>query len=250
MEKNPFSLKRILLVDDDQSLLEMVGETLRLTNYEVTTASSGEEALRLCTHEKFGCVITDLMMPKPNGLELIRELRSLIRCPRRIVLMSASSDPVDLGGETTTFLAKPFEARQLLTTLQDLLTPRIVIVHNDENLARIVTETLVTTGGYQIELVPNPHALFQKPAAMDILIVLSSSWKDGMTSDDVVSYSMLHDGYPERILVLTGASECFKATVKPGVILCVEPKPAPSKRIQALVQTLLGWPLQNNAEGK
>ena len=67
--------RRVLLADDEPSIVKVVEMLLKRSGYEVLTARDGEEALQICRSEKLDAAILDLMMPKRSGLEVCKLLR-------------------------------------------------------------------------------------------------------------------------------------------------------------------------------
>ncbi|MFM7705639.1 MAG: response regulator [Rubrivivax sp.] len=117
---------RLLLIDDDQRLVGMVGDYLRGHGYEVASASSLHEGRERLSREAADALILDLMLPDGDGLDLARELRADPRTRRLPLLMlSARGEPMDriVGLEVGAddYLAKPFEPRELLARLKALL---------------------------------------------------------------------------------------------------------------------------------
>jgi len=102
--------KHILLVEDDEAIREMVENFLLLEGFNVTTANNGEEALQYCLHHSFDLVILDIMIPKLNGLEVLKIIREQAALP--IIIMSAKDSDVDkalgLGLGADDYIAKPF----------------------------------------------------------------------------------------------------------------------------------------------
>jgi len=102
--------KHILLVEDDESIREMVANFLLLEGFQVTTANNGEEALQYCLNQTFDLVILDIMIPKLNGLEVLKVIREQAALP--IIIMSAKDSDVDkalgLGLGADDYIAKPF----------------------------------------------------------------------------------------------------------------------------------------------
>jgi CheY-like chemotaxis protein len=120
-------MSAILVIDDDASVRDVVGEMLRLEGHEVTIAENGQEAIPLLTRQRFDLVITDLIMPEKEGIETISEIR---RTDRRIRILAISGGgrlgPGDyletaryMGADAT--LAKPFARQELLATIEALL---------------------------------------------------------------------------------------------------------------------------------
>ena len=117
---------RLLLIDDDLRLTEMVGDYLRRSGFEVDTAGSlaaGRDRLRQ-TH--YDALLLDLMLPDGDGLDLTRELRAQARTRRLPLLMlTARGEPMDrivgleIGADD--YLGKPFEPRELLARVKALL---------------------------------------------------------------------------------------------------------------------------------
>jgi CheY-like chemotaxis protein len=101
---------RVLLIDDDETQLRAVSGLMRLQGFDVETALSPERAMQLLETGRFDGVLVDLMMPRVNGLELIRSLRT--RAPHlRIVLTSSfpmTHAQIDrLGFDDVRFVPKP-----------------------------------------------------------------------------------------------------------------------------------------------
>ena len=65
----------VLVVDDDQAILRLLHANLKARGYEVTTAVNGEEALEIAEREFVDLIILDIMMPKPDGIEVCRRIR-------------------------------------------------------------------------------------------------------------------------------------------------------------------------------
>ena len=68
-------MKRILIIDDEQIVLEVLRKILELEGYEVVTAANGDEGLELFSQKPFDLVITDMVMPEKDGLQTILDLR-------------------------------------------------------------------------------------------------------------------------------------------------------------------------------
>ena len=75
----------ILIVDDDKLVNEFIGETLQRTRHEVTTAFSGEEAMKLLEQKNYDIVLTDIKMQKISGMDLLRHIKAT--SPDTVVIM-------------------------------------------------------------------------------------------------------------------------------------------------------------------
>jgi len=114
---------RILLIEDDPRLAEMVKTYLDGAGFRVTTAAKGAAGLALEHRETFDAVILDLSLPDMDGLDVCRQIRARAATP--ILMLTARGEPVDrvvgleLGADD--YLAKPFEPRELKARLNAVL---------------------------------------------------------------------------------------------------------------------------------
>jgi len=112
---------KILLVDDEPSILDLMQMVLESAGHEVRTAPNGEGALKALEEEKFGLVITDLSMPKMDGLVLTKEIKA--RHPgQTVVLLTGYGDEDAPPPLVDHVLAKPVRI-EALTELADRLAP-------------------------------------------------------------------------------------------------------------------------------
>src|SRR5579872_3286323 len=113
--------RRILVVDDDPTIRNILVQVLRLQGYEVEAASNGAEALERWSGdpERFDVLITDLMMPLMTGKELIERVRVLQPDVRVICLSATYSDTwLDLS---VLFVPKPFSLRGIVALVKSAL---------------------------------------------------------------------------------------------------------------------------------
>ena len=109
---------RILIVDDDEDLRVLVGRVLKQSGHQVLEAADGCEALDMIRKDQPDLVLLDLYMPPPDGMEVLRTLRSQPQTANLpVVILTAAGDEVstrmsfDMGA--TDFLSKPFSPPQL-----------------------------------------------------------------------------------------------------------------------------------------
>ncbi len=118
---------RILLVDDEPDLVQMVSVRLKAAGYEISTAYDGQEALEKVKESRPDLMILDLMLPKLDGYKVCRLLKFDERTrgiPILIFTARAQVEDVTLATEcgADAYLTKPFEAKVLLGKLQELLS--------------------------------------------------------------------------------------------------------------------------------
>jgi DNA-binding response OmpR family regulator len=114
---------RVLLIDDDARLVEMLGEYLRSRGYQVDIRGDGESGLSAQKRADFDAVILDVMLPGIDGLEVCRRMRAHSQVP--ILMLTARGDDMDriIGLEigADDYLPKPFNPRELLARLAAIL---------------------------------------------------------------------------------------------------------------------------------
>jgi len=121
---------RLLMIEDDARLAQMVTEYLAQSGFEVTHAGDGESGLEQLPMVQPELVILDLMMPGIDGLEVCRRIRALPNGQSRVpvLMLTAKGDPMDriigleLGADD--YLPKPFEPRELLARIRAVLRRR------------------------------------------------------------------------------------------------------------------------------
>ena len=114
---------RILIVDDEPAIVDMLAYNLRRANYQVIIAQDGEEALSKALQEQPDLIILDLMLPRLDGLEVCRALRRKRDVP--IIMLTARDAEVDrvvgleLGADD--YVVKPFSVRELMARVKSVL---------------------------------------------------------------------------------------------------------------------------------
>ena len=115
--------QRILVVDDEESITDVVSFNLEREGYDVTVAHDGSEAVELAGASTFDLIILDIMLPGMDGYEVCRRIRAKSHVP--VLFLSARDTELDkvvgleLGGDD--YLAKPFGVRELLARVHALL---------------------------------------------------------------------------------------------------------------------------------
>ncbi|MDB4938201.1 MAG: putative response regulator [Labilithrix sp.] len=116
-------MKRVLVVDDELTVAEVIQFVLSMEGFSVDVASDGRHALEQLSVQRPDLVVTDMMMPYVDGVELARtihetpELRDL-----PVIIMSATEEPPTHAAETyAAFLRKPFDVETLVTTVGRVL---------------------------------------------------------------------------------------------------------------------------------
>ena len=118
---------RILLLDDDAELRSTLRDRLIMEGYDVQTASNGRLGLKLFLENPVNLVITDVLMPEMDGLEVIRVLCGTTSPPKIIAMSGGGNRDLDFMVEATEFgatrtLSKPFRLDDFVTLVNDLMS--------------------------------------------------------------------------------------------------------------------------------
>lgn len=119
-------LPLLLVVDDDPAIMAVVSAILRSAGHEVLAASDVESGLRLYRERPVDAAVIDVRMPGRSGLDLVRALRAgqaTARVPTLVMSGRVADRASGIEAGATEFLAKPFEARELLLRVRSLLEP-------------------------------------------------------------------------------------------------------------------------------
>lgn len=158
----------ILIVEDDRTMADYVSDGLRRSGFVCTHAADGEEGLVAVLHGGYDAVVMDIMLPKLDGLEIIRRARAAgVRTP--IIVLSARGSVeakvtgLEAGGDD--YLAKPFSITELVARVQALLrrasaTPEATALREADLEVDVVTHR-VTRAGRRIDLQPLEYQLLE-----------------------------------------------------------------------------------------
>ena len=118
-------MKRILIIEDDHDIAELLKNRLEVCGYEVITAFDGEEGFTKYLLGKPHLIILDLMLPKTNGYEVCRRIRRERKDNTHILMLTAKNTETDrIVGRVKgadQYMTKPFEATILIDSVRSLL---------------------------------------------------------------------------------------------------------------------------------
>ncbi len=166
------SQKRILIVDDEPRLVQLVREILLATGYEVVAISSGARAIETAAVEQPDLILLDLMLPGGiDGYEVARRIREFSQVP--IIMLTAKVREVDMlhGFETGAddYITKPFSSKELLARIGAVLNAegeKVLDTNKIEcgQLKIDLARRLVSMSGCEIVLTPTEYKLLHELA--------------------------------------------------------------------------------------
>ena len=178
--------QRVLLIEDDARLAEMVSEYLGEAGFRVSVAALGRSGLELLAREPFDALVLDLMLPDMDGLEVCRQWRAKSDTP--VLMLTARGDATDrivgleIGADD--YLPKPFQPRELLARLRAILRRKTYPSRNqilrfgrleidrDARAVRLDGEARALTGfqfALLVALAENAGRVLSREVLMDLL---------------------------------------------------------------------------------
>lgn len=170
---------KVLVVEDEPTLLETLTYNLARQNYQVETASDGQKAVELARQIHPDLIVLDLMLPKLDGFEVCRILRQEMNTP--ILILTARDDEIDrvigleLGADD--YMSKPFSMREFLARVKAHLR-RVRLIREEMDNTDILPREIIKFGNLTLDLTRrevllDEKALMLKPKEFDLLLFLA-----------------------------------------------------------------------------
>lgn len=169
---------RVLLVDDNEDFLDSTKDVIEMEDFEVITATSGEEALEIIKTQSFQFILMDIKMPGLNGVETFIRMKQ--HDPTVNVLMATAYSMEDLMAQALregakAVLQKPLDMKMLLTTIRKAVCNAaesvILIADDDRAFCEVVSETLIEEG-YRVACAHDGREAIMKAGARAYDVVL------------------------------------------------------------------------------
>ena len=178
---------KILVVDDDKDIVELLSIYVKNEGYEVEKAYNGKEALtKLHTNPDIALMILDIMMPEMDGMEVIKEVRKDSQIP--ILVLSAKSEDLDkiqgLIKGADDYVTKPFNPLEVMARIKSLLRRASHDVRNDEPDQIEVGPLLIKRDSHEVETV-NGQTIQLTALEFGILYLLASHPNRVFSADEI-----------------------------------------------------------------
>lgn len=201
---------RLLVVEDELDLLRALEKTFEEEGYAVDTASDGQEGLFKAIHRDYDAVVLDLMLPKLDGVELLKRLRRKKATPVLILTArDALQDRVqglDTGADD--YLVKPFARQELLARVRALVRRSTGQAASTLELGGVAVEMATRTvakNGEPVNLTPREYALLEFLALHRGAVVTRTMLYDHLFDENEDSLSNLLDVHVSNLRKKLGA---------------------------------------------
>lgn len=158
---------KILIVDDEVHILELLAYHLEQSGYEVLQAETGEDALEILGHEEIDALVLDLMLPGIDGIEVLRNIRMSSRPQLPVLMLTAKNEEIDavLGLEmgADDYIGKPFRTRELVSRVKSALRRSEGKQSNRENTSQCLVQG-------PIKIMKETHQVFFNEREVDLTL--------------------------------------------------------------------------------
>lgn len=190
-------MKKLLVVDDEDKIREVIKEYAEFSGYEVTEAADGMSAIGLCKLNDYDLIIMDVMMPKLDGFSSVKEIKKIKDIP--VIMLSARGEEYDklFGFELgiDDYVVKPFSPKELMARVNAILQRKSGSENNSAQVMKFdglevnfVART-ITVDGERVNLTPKEYDLLfyliqNKNIALSRDKLLSDIWGYDFFGDD------------------------------------------------------------------
>ena len=190
-------MKKLLVVDDEDKIREVIKEYAEFSGYEVTEAADGMSAIGLCKLNDYDLIIMDVMMPKLDGFSSVKEIKKIKDIP--VIMLSARGEEYDklFGFELgiDDYVVKPFSQKELMARVNAILQRKSGSENNSAQVMKFdglevnFAARTITVDGERVNLTPKEYDLLfyliqNKNIALSRDKLLSDIWGYDFFGDD------------------------------------------------------------------
>ncbi len=190
-------MKKILIIEDEESIIAFLKPELQHEGFDVETATDGETGLSMFEQSKFDLVLLDIMLPRLNGLTVLRRIRNCSNIP--VIILTARGETTDkvigLDGGADDYLTKPFEIEELLARIRCALRKEKRILGNSFNFLDLNLNTSTRLVSIQDETVDLTAKEF------DLLTCLMQNANQTLTREQILNSVWGYDFYGDSKVV-------------------------------------------------
>lgn len=188
------SMGKVLIVDDDQNICELLRLYIEKEGYDTRIANDGKAALEVFDEYNPDLIMLDIMLPELDGWQVCREIRKKSQCP--IIMLTAKSEVFDkvLGLElgADDYVVKPFEAKEIVARIKAVLRRSVT---NDEDAVKEVHYDKLSINLTNYELRVNGVQVDTPPKEMELIYHLASNPNRVFSRDELLDQVWGFDYY-------------------------------------------------------
>lgn len=177
---------KVLIVDDDINISELVSLYLQKEGFSVTCAYDGEAALKAVDEESPDLVLLDVMMPGLDGFETLRLLREKSSVP--VIMLSAKGEPMDkingLDYGADDYVTKPFEPQELMSRIRAVMRRLGKVEQSEDEKEACVGDLYVSLSKYVVKV--GDRKIDMAPKEIEILFMLAKNPMRVFTRDELL----------------------------------------------------------------
>ena len=193
-----FNDKKILIVDDEKNICELIRLYVEKEGYKTVFAYDGEQALVVFNQEKPDLILLDVVMPKKDGWEVCREIRAKSNVP--VIMLTAKGETIDkvLGLEfgADDYIVKPFEPKELVARIKAVLR-RYNMETKDDSEQKVISYEGLTINPVTYEVFIDDKLIEMPPKEFELLYFLAKNPNKVFTRnqllDEVWGYEFFGD---------------------------------------------------------
>ncbi|MBR3863819.1 MAG: response regulator transcription factor [Clostridia bacterium] len=191
-------MQKLLLVDDEEKIIEVLREYAEFEHYLVDSASNGMEAVQKCNENKYDLIIMDVMMPKLDGFSAVKEIKKKNDIP--VIMLSARGEEYDklFGFELgiDDYVVKPFSPKEVMARVSAVLKRRTAVLNQGNDGIKVFEGLQVDSvgrnvyvDGQKVDLTPKEYELLfymvkNKGVALSREKLLQDVWGFDFFGDD------------------------------------------------------------------
>lgn len=171
-------MKKVLMIEDDRDIVELVDIHLKDIHCETMKAYNGADGLKYALKNQYDLIILDLMLPDINGIEICRQIRAE-RVTTPVMMLTARSEEIDkiigleLGADD--YLTKPFSLREFIARVKAILRRGEIGQHTHKASNTVITHGDVTIDPQKRKATVKGHKIELTPKEFDLLYLFASN---------------------------------------------------------------------------
>jgi DNA-binding response OmpR family regulator len=214
---------KILIIEDDRDIVEMVEYNLKENGYDVISALNGKDGINLANKESPSLVILDLMLPLVDGFEVCRILKHKEQTARiPIIILSAKSQETDkivgleLGADD--YVTKPFSPRELIARIKAILRrgqqqPSDVRISRGDIVVDRAKHKVIASGG-EISLTATEFKILEYMARRPGIVLSRNQILDAVSGPDSIVYDRTVDAHIKSLRRKLGKAKDYIETIR------------------------------------